>query len=1703
MQNENLIWNLFDEKHIDFDVQEKDDRIAAMEKFNPMRFYREHHVFRMGHFGGRIIELGEKVQLPTGSILHLLDDLEYTEHSDTPRTDTNIFIQRESFRKYIYHIRNFNLSDPIKVQEKYIYRQAGLPARLMEFRAKHGSEFRYINNVAELPRKNEALIVVNHNPLFRVKLMGRLQYYRKINLILTSLLNTVHQLAFMNKQQFVLIPWDEEVFDRQLFLRSRKELTFATIRRPDSFHYIFMMHLLNYMWDDAVTSIFDQLPQETLKQLNIVLYLNNKYIFYNLADIKALNEKNRAYYKFSNQLNLLSIAGRLEDIESPELKHEVEKTITVTNTEDKEESSVPDPENRFGVIEEEKEIVISEITTKEEIQDTVDKTESVADKVEETIKKVAAVAPKLKPVVSERTTVSSAIPNSTKEAAKSTDLDKNKVNRVLQSNTTAPSKEKNTIDKYAKEYMDFCDKETDDFIDRDETLTPKAKQRLKIVSRRYKDLEINGKRIEDILLQNNDLSVATHKIDKNKIAIVPDESSLNSNLHNFDKDYMEKTFHKHLASVITSFQKNGVFLIDVKEEKIVTEMNNVTRYTLRYEDMQGNKSSTKFEIPSVNKEGKILIDGVYQVLKKQRVNLPIVKLSDTEISLASNYNKTRIERNTNKAHSFFSFVDTIINTKKSNAILEYGNTKINLPISYEYCALAERYRRVEFPFGADKYLLYFGFENRLEHFDGDKSKLEMLEKEYGTYFGKNNKNLFFIDKDNKVWATTKDGSEDFEYPIKSMIELLKLSLKEGETISKVLTEWISIKILDAFLPVVYVLAYRYGLRHVLDYMGVKYTITERKNKSIVGESIPGTENFSAYHISGDIKTVQQYGLLSPRKLYNVDKDMFMQTVFTTYEERTKRFLNKSKVTAEDILNYLDNSPKRKPLNSNCIFWSFIPNSDMTYVDLYGTELSIDLNRLEKLSKTNPFLIEGTKITQISWKDLRNNYSNYINLAKTGANKDPNNTLNYKYIPHFAVEVDRIDFKELTIISSVSGMEDFNLGEKFKKWFKSIKNIFKEKAHVFVVTYTKVREIKKNHFVIKIDSIDHVEDDKRIPLSILKGKEYEMVKGKIKRISTDLAKSLKIDTNKYSMYIWALEKHVKGSESFDLLTPEMNSETFDIPDDIFDDEFFDYDDYEDEYDDGLDIDDFEDEEFIVGQEDTNSKRKWFQYRPLHRAVARLIQFNNNLTKFLISKLFKNKKFERKLWKISIVGKKINDKEYKIETIVLRFLQGPTKSFQKRLRKFDGKVIKRANSVFDGPVAEEIAKFLGVHVRNVMFASLKTVKDKLPNKLQKMQECSSEDLHEIQGKSTLYDITYIHMAEKKNLKKGYASEKGFGAESFGVSSDVVAGNGIDDIYGTDWIKIAGQEDMEETLISEEIKYKPQPNDIAIRFADRILWINRYPLQHSLIIAGLDYFDTSNYDLAEFESKDIYYQLLLDKRMSTNYLKGIDSFFDLFVDPMTYTVLKMMNEPTTVKDLLIRCAVLLSTTDHRPPSSRVNHRIRGYEQFNTIIYNEMSRQFAAYQSRRGKGNTFSVNPDAIFLRIIQNASMVPSESVNPLQDLKESAYMTYSGVGGRTSESFVVEDRRFAADDLGVISEATVDNQKVGINAQLSYDPGITNTMGMLEPEALNDLTPANLLSAHALVFPFSTNDDSKRIKTFQIRNSQYTTKQKEVVVYLKKK
>ena len=1307
-----LVWK-------DFYIKHKDFPEPHQERFNEQRFKREYTVYKLAHFATKIVELDKKFELPFNSILHVLDNIDQPEYIDTPRVEQNEFIQRESGRKFIYHIKELNTKGPIIYPDKYILRFAGLPTKLMKFRQEQKTNFRYINTIEEFPSSPMYLPVVNHNPLFRMRMFGRMQYFRTIQQILASVFNTCKELTHLNRHQFVLIPWTDEVFDKQMFVRSRKELTFTTVRKPESFHYIFMMHLVNYMFDGETTSMFEKLDDTTLSQVTLILKHNDKHLFLNLKEIKELNTKNVAYFRFVNQLNLLALLGN-KDIEIYMNHPEVVKLL--------EENKVDD-----NVITSVKTDTVGDTEVSSSVSVTPNGERSVIDKI------VDIVKPNIKPKsiqglqpnrIPEQKEVVRTIEPSGKQTIKRVAV-VNKAANISKLDTTNVTK-----DTFAEEYIRDLDSETESFIDNNSDLTPAAKNHFKKLSKKYKECKIDGVAIDKLLRDHSDISLTADKIDAKLMGFVPDESMLESSTDSFEKDYRTKTFKKHMAGVITSFQKNGVFLVGVEQKTVTDPLNNYTLYTCTYEDIHSKRSTVKIKMPNIDSNDRFITDGNKQVIKKQRCVLPIVKISESEVSLASNYNKTRVVRNETKAHSFIGYVDNILSKEKSTANVVFGITKIKETISYEYSIIASKYINIDFRSGKKHFYLTFDYNHRLADFGGSADKLDKLESLYGTYFGHTEDEYLFVDSTNAVFAVYKNGGENVDFEATSIGDVLKLSLKPGVEIKKPLAEYVTIKILNAELPVIIMLAYRFGLRATLDYIGEKYYITENRSKTIVGENV-GTESFG---------------------------------------------VNSDRVAGADDLEIIYGKDWIKP------------NNDST------PSITIRNRRPEQ------------------------------------------------------------DETDVTVDQSRDNIPTYEIGTE------------------------------------------------------------------------------------------AIDRPVK---------PRLGN----------------------------------------------------------------IQFFISVTKN---------------------SNDINPYLVKIRGMLITVKLGLTNKVQRRVTNYDGMTFKTSDpKKLSEQLVEKASSYLHCGKRKISMATVTVIgaNDQVPPAVSKSKQMSVEE--------------YAKLTSKL------------------VNSST---------------KVGGNESFEEQIpISDEKKYQPEPNDIHIKFADRVLHFNRYPLKKSLIIAGLSAYDLSAYNMSDFESKDVYYELFTENGLAANYLKGIDSFYDLFIDNMTYTVLKQMNEPTNVRDLLLRCAELLSTTDHKEASSAANHRIRGYEQFNAILYNEMSREFAAYQARRGKNNSFSINPNAVYLRIIQNESTMPAEASSPLEDIKIYSNITYGGIGGRTGESFVASDRRYASDDTGVLSEATADSGKVGMNAMLSFNPTIKNTMGVIESKDKKDLKPSNLLSAHALLMPFAVNDDCNRLNFISIQYS----------------
>lgn len=270
----------------------------------------------------------------------------------------------------------------------------------------------------------------------------------------------------------------------------------------------------------------------------------------------------------------------------------------------------------------------------------------------------------------------------------------------------------------------------------------------------------------------------------------------------------------------------------------------------------------------------------------------------------------------------------------------------------------------------------------------------------------------------------------------------------------------------------------------------------------------------------------------------------------------------------------------------------------------------------------------------------------------------------------------------------------------------------------------------------------------------------------------------------------------------------------------------------------------------------------------------------------------------------------------------------------------------------------------------------------------------------------------------------------------------------------------------------------SEFAIRFADDTLIVSRSNKVHELILGGFNRFHQSlkQYNIDAFNNKDVFVNVMEDNGLRIGFIRELELAFDMFVDPVSEDILKEMNEPTTLEELLVRSCEMLTTDHHQDEIDEQAMRYRTYERFSGAVYAEMIKAVRQFRSRgAGKAAKITMNPEAVWQNIVQDSSVSPIEESNPIQNLKEEEIFTFGGTGGRSARSMAKSTRKYHKNSVGVVSEATVDSGMVGVNAYLSANPRIANLRGIPSKLDKDAITPSNLLSTSALISPASEHDD----------------------------
>ena len=838
--------------------------------YNP--FYRQTVLRRISDLQ-HVKSTSDLREYPIGSIVHLVDDNLMMNKPIVLVPDVDGFAMSIlPFKKFIYHITTPVEQKWVHGIENFVLPSTGVNATILNYRRKYQHFMRTCQKLDELPDDKRANVqsFISYASLYRARIFGLLRNVRRFNYVMSNVINGIALLP--ERMHFIPIPVGTRQFDRSMFIRTFKKFDKVTIKYPDDPWWLFCMHLIGFVHGEKTDSLFENIPQNMWSKIHFILYSGSKMVILRLDHLKEFNGQNDTILiRLINLLNLMAESSTIPvdaPMQDAPIKHDakideslppVVESTTPFGMEEPNASNINTQKTitRYSLVRENTNPI------HEERGDTIDN--NSGDRREEsrpennTSSVVSSKAEKQN--TAERQAILKTTPAIPHEETQ------RKINRILEEGSkrkikaepsvlpiddswleilpdevtentnNAPEFKEEISHQERQEFESHTTEKIDqgatEYLDRHTELTLAQRNWAEKKSQEYKEIKVGDKKIKDILDNAVDI-----KIDENTIDSLSDEiedkSMLSSSVSKFDSDYNEKLFTKDMISVVSSFNKVGMFMTDIKAQDCSDPLNNSTKYTVTYEDINHKSHTINFVLPDVDDRGYCYVNGTYKVLKKQRVPLPICKVSATRVTLNSDYNKYLVERNTQVAHSFINYIDRIISKHEDIISVSLGSHKYpETLIPYEYSALSSKYTSISINKKGDNQVnwsLSFEYDRIPEVLDSLQ-----LSKEY-------KESILDIQKDTKsTWAGYSPSSKEalfFELNgtiiIRNLDDDHQVRTTFIDFISDIaeedgnpLSEWTDFKLLNTTVPVIVALCYRYGLSHMLNYTKVNYRTYEK------------------------------------------------------------------------------------------------------------------------------------------------------------------------------------------------------------------------------------------------------------------------------------------------------------------------------------------------------------------------------------------------------------------------------------------------------------------------------------------------------------------------------------------------------------------------------------------------------------------------------------------------------------------------------------------------------------------------------------------------------------------------------------------------------------------------------------------------------------------------------------------------------------
>lgn len=501
--------------------------------------------------------------------------------------------------------------------------------------------------------------------------------------------------------------------------------------------------------------------------------------------------------------------------------------------------------------------------------------------------------------------------------------------------------------------------------------------------------EASLKRDEELRKKQKDIVIKTKTIDElSKITDIPDietntvkqvpemfENVRNVRFSNFEENYMENLYEKHVSAMITSLNDKSipVNVVDVKVDDTSDSLNMKETYTVTLEDGNRKRHTLKFNLPIFIDNKFMYINGSKKTIQKQFYAYPVVKTGPDEVQIVTNYNKIFIRRMGTKLSENTYRFSKLIEDEKFKPFIKYNrgsNSSINKNYltCLDYDEFAKEYNQIKI----GKATFIFNAELLDKEFDSkEKSSLDKYLVGYeGT--GSNKTPIYYHPKDGSsqdlISLMVSYGNSDMYESFRSY------------TVGKRLV-YTSATIMAKKVPIIILISFFEGLNTVVRKFNdddVMFTDKKSRGDDTNGDNITYIkfkDGYLSYSMSNIEASILFNGLKSIKtSLYTLEEMNDKDTYIDIFEE-----LYGSGLITGPLMNYYEFMID--PITLDVLQLLHYPTDIVSLIifannmladNAYTTDMDLHLYRLREQEVVSAILYKNISKAYYRYKQTANN-----------------------------------------------------------------------------------------------------------------------------------------------------------------------------------------------------------------------------------------------------------------------------------------------------------------------------------------------------------------------------------------------------------------------------------------------------------------------------------------------------------------------------------------------------------------------------------------------------------------------------------------------------------------------------------------------------------------------------------------------------------